>query len=312
MAVVAGIDVGKANLDVSISEGPVFRFENTAKGIAKLLKHLKEQDTTMAVCESTGGYERLLVSRLRKTEIRMDIAHPSRVRAFARACGYEAKTDPQDALVLSRFGQVFPEQTPPGWELEPELEELQDLLRRRRQLVEQRVQELGRLDKGVAPAVAKSTKRHIVWLEKEIARLNQEYQAALQSSAPMARRAALYRTVPGVGALTAATLVAHLPELGHWDSKALTSLVGVAPWSRDSGQKRGQRAIRGGRRVVRRALYICAWSVIRVDGQIRRFYQSLRQRGKPGKVALVAVMRKLLLQLNVVARRGTPWVAQTA
>ena len=286
MAVVAGIDVGKANLDVSISEGPVFRFENTAKGIAKLLKHLKEQDTTMAVCESTGGYERLLVSRLRKTEIRMDIAHPSRVRAFARACGYKAKTVPQDALVLSRFGQVFPEQTPPGWELEPELEELQDLLRRRRQLVEQRVQELGRLDKGVAPAVAKSTKRHIVWLEKEIARLNQEYQAALQSSAPMARRAALYRTVPGVGALTTATLVAHLPELGHWDSKALTSLVGVAPWSRDSGQKRGQRAIRGGRRVVRRALYICAWSVIRVDGQIRRFYQSLRQRGKPGKVAL--------------------------
>ena len=239
MAVVAGIDVGKANLDVSISEGPVFRFENTAKGIAKLLKHLKEQDTAMAVCESTGGYERLLVSRLRKTEIRMDIAHPSRVRAFARACGYEAKTDPQDALVLSRFGQVFPEQTPPGWELERELEELQDLLRRRCQLVEQRVQELGRLDKGVAPAVAKSTKRHIVWLEKEIARLNQEYQAALQSSAPMARRAALYRTVPGVGVLTAATLVAHLPELGHWDSKALTSLVGVAPWSRDSGQKRG-------------------------------------------------------------------------
>ena len=114
-----------------------------------------------------------------------------------------------------------------------------------------------------------------------------------------------------MGALTAATLVAHLPELGHWDSKALTSLVGVAPWSRDSGQKRGQRAIRGGRRVVRRALYICAWSVIRVDGQIRRFYQSLRQRGKPGKVALVAVMRKLLLQLNAVARRGTPWVAQT-
>ena len=174
-SVVAGIDVGKANLDVSISEGPVSRFENTAKGIAKLLKHLKE----------------------------------------------------------------------------------------------------------------------------------------LQSSAPMARRAALYRTVPGVGALTAATLVAHSPELGHWDSKALTSLVGVAPWFRGSGQKRGQSAIRGGRRVVRRALYICAWSVIRGDGQIRRFYQSLRQRGKPGKVALVAVMPKLLLQLNAVARRGTPWVAQT-
>ena len=247
----------------------------------------------MAVCESTGGYERLLVSRLRKTEILMDIAHPSRVRAFARACGYEAKTDPQDALVLSRFGQVFPEQTPPGWELEPELEELQDLLRRRRQLVEQRVQELGRLDKGVAPAVAKSTKRHIVW--------------------PRLIRRASHgptRRTPGpcrVWELDRRHAGSPL-ELGQGQQSSDLS-GGRAPWSRDSGQKRGQRAIRGGRRVVRRALYICAWSVIRVDGQIRRFYQSLRQRGKPGKVALVAVMRKLLLQLNAVAR--PPWVAQT-
>ena len=121
-------------------------------------------------------------------------------------------------------------------------------------MVEQRVQELNRLDKGVSFGVAKSTKRHIAWLDKEIAQLDKEYQEALQSSAPLARLAALYRTVPGVGPLTAAILVAHLPELGHWDSKALTSLVGLAPWSRDSGQKRGQRAIRGGRGIVRKAL----------------------------------------------------------
>ena len=127
----------------------------------------------------------------------------------------------------------------------------------------------------------------------------------------MARRAALYRTVPGVGALTAATLVAHLPELGHWDSKALTSLVGVAPWSRDSGQKRGQRAIRGGRRVVRRALVHLR--VVSAPG--RRPNTSLLSKPAPaweaGQSSLVAVMRKLLLQLNAVARRGTPWVAQT-
>ena len=186
------------------------------------------------------------------------------------------------------------------------------MLGRRRQFVEQRVQEMSRLDKGVSHAVARSTRRHIAWLEKEIAWLDQEYQAALQSSAPMAQGAALYRTVPGVGPLTAAILVAHLPELGHWDGKALTSLVGLAPWSRDSGQKRGQRAIRGGRGVVRRALYLCAWSVIRVDGELRRFYQGLRQRGKPGNVAVVTVMRKLLLQLNAIARRETPWVRQVA
>ena len=102
-----------------------------------------------------------------------------------------------------------------------------------------------------------------------------------------------------------------LPELGQWDSKALTSLVGLAPWSRDSGRKRGQRAIRGGRGMVRKALYLCACSVIQIEGELRRFYQNLRQRGKPGNVALVAVMRKLLLQLNALARRGTPWVPST-
>ena len=125
-----------------------------------------------------------------------------------------------------------------------------------------------------------------------------------------AARAALYRTVPGIGPLTAATLVAHLPELGHWDSKALTSLVGLAPWSRDSGKKRGHRAIRGGRGLVRRALYMCAWAVILHDSEVRRFYDRIRHRGKPGNVAVVAVMRKILFQLNVVARRGTPWVPQ--
>ena len=125
------------------------------------------------------------------------------------------------------------------------------------------------MDKVVSPAVAESTNRHIAWLEEEITKLDKEYQELLQNSAALTQRAALYRTVPGVGILTAAILVAHLPELGLLDPKALASLVGVAPWSRDSGNKRGQRSIRGGRRVVRRALYICTWSVIRVDGEMR-------------------------------------------
>ena len=312
MTMVAGIDVGKANLDVSVSGGPVLRFDNTASGITKLRKHLQEHDTTLAVCEPTGGYERLLTSRLRETAIAVHVVHPGRVRAFAKACGYEAKTDPLDAQVLSRYGEVFPEADTWEPETDPQREELRDLLRRRRQFVDQRVQELGRLDKGISAAIAKSTRRHIAWLEKEIARLEKEYQAVLQDNATLAARAALYRTVPGIGPLTAATLVAHLPELGHWDSKALTSLVGLAPWSRDSGKKRGHRAIRGGRGLVRRALYMCAWAVIRHDSEMRRFYDRLRQRGKPGNVAVVAVMHKILLQLNAVARRGTPWVPQDA
>ena len=312
MTTIAGIDVGKANLDVSISGGQVARFDNTTAGITKLLEHLQENDTALAICEPTGGYERLLTSRLRETDISVQVVHPGRVRAFAKACGYEAKTDPLDAQVLSRYGEVFPGADTWEPETDPHREELKDLLRRRRQFVDQRVQEKGRLDKGVSATIAKSTKRHIAWLEKEIARLEEEYQAVLQGNATLAERAVLYRTVPGVGPLTAATLVAHLPELGHWDSRALTSLVGLAPWSRDSGKKRGHRAIRGGRGLVRKALYMCAWAVIRHDSEMRRFYDRLRERGKPGNVAVVAVMRKILLQLNAVARRGTPWVPQDA
>ena len=116
--------------------------------------------------------------------------------------------------------------------------------------------------------------------------------------------------MPGIGPLTAANQVAHLLELGHWDSKALTFLVGLATWSRDSGKKRGHRAIRGGRRLVRRALYMCAWAVIRHGSEVRRFCDRLRHRGKPGNVAVVAIVRKILLQLNAVAHRGTPWVPQ--
>ena len=268
--------------------------------------------TALALCEPTGGYERLLTSRLHKCEIAVQVVHPGRVRAFAKACGYEAKTDPLDAQVLARYGEVFPEADTWEPDTDPHRQELKDLLRRRRQFIDQRVQEKGRLDKGISTTIARSTKRHIAWLEKEIARLDREYQVVLKDNPALAELANLYRTVPGVGPLTAATLVAYLPELGHWDSKALTSLVGLAPWSRDSGKKRGHRAIRGGRGLVRRTLYMCAWATIRHDSEMRRFYDRLRQRGKPGNVSVVAVMRKILLQLNAVARRGTPWVPQAA
>ena len=306
MVIVAGIDVSKATLDVSVSEGDVIGFNNTGKGVTSLLKHVERQGVSKAVCESTGGYERLIVSRLRESGFTVQVAHPLRVRAFARACGYEAKTDPLDAQVLSRYGQVFIESD--TLEPEPDRDELRQVLNRRRQMVEQRVQERNRLDKGLSASARKSTERHIRWLGKEIERLDAEYKELLTNNFKLRRLADLYCSVPGVGELTAAVLVAYLPELGQRDGSALTSLVGLAPWSRDSGKKRGIRSIRGGRSTVRRALYICAWSVLRVEGELRHFYRRLREHGKPGKVALVAVARKLLLQLNAVARRGTPWV----
>ena len=310
MTVVAGVDVSKATLDVSISEGDVCRFENSGKGVSDLLEHVALQGVSKVVCESTGGYERLLVKRLREGGVSVQVAHPFRVRAFARACGVEAKTDPLDAQVLSRYGLVISDFDADPPDPEPEREELRQLLGRRRQLVDDRVRELNRLDKGLSTSAEKSTRRHLRWLDKEIDRLDKEYKELLKRSASLSETVELYQTVPGVGQLTAATLVAYLPELGQRDGRTLTSLVGLAPWSRDSGQKRGNRSIRGGRGTVRRALYICAWIVLRIEGDLRDFYQRLRKRGKPGKVAVTAVARKLLMQLNAVARRRTPWVKQ--
>ena len=232
------------------------------------------------------------------------------MRAFARACGTEAQTDLLDAQVLARFGAAFPPAAAPP--ADPAREALRDLLGRRRQLVHDRVQERNRLEKGLTGPIEQSTRRHLAWLDQEIPWLEGHIRQTLQRSPHLARRAQLYGSVRGVGELTAAILTAYLPELGQASSQALTALVGLAPWARDSGRQRGHRAIRGGRGTVRRALYLAALAAVRHDGSLRRFYRRLRERGKPGKVALVAVMRKLLLHLNAVARRGTPWIEEHA
>ena len=306
MKAVVGIDVGKRKLDVSVSQGPARSFANTAEGIAALLNWIASQDASEAVCEPTGRYEREVVRRLEESGLPVHVAHPNKVRNFARAAGHEAKTDVLDARVLSHYGEVFNlarRQPDDGAG-----QELKDLLKRRKDLVDQRVQERNRLEKGLSGGARRSTERHVAWLDEEIGRMDEEYREALNRNAQLSETAALYRSVPGVGELTAASLVAYLPELGKCDGKALTALVGLAPWSRDSGAQRGYRSIRGGRGAVRRVLYLAALSAVRHNEELGRFYRGLRKRGKTGKVALVAVMRKLLLVLNAVAHRGTPWV----
>lgn len=312
MTAVSGIDVGEANLDVSVSRGPVVRFDNSASGITKLLQRLQDPDTVPAACGPTGGCERRLTSRPHPSEIAVPVDHPGRVRAFAEACVYEAKTDPPDAQVLARHAAVFPEADTREPATDPHRQEMKDLLPRRRQFIDQRVQEKSRLDQGVSATIPRSTQRHIAWPEKETDRLDQEYQAVHKDNPTLAERVDLYCSVPGVGPLSAPTLVTHPPELGLWDSKALTSLAGLAPWSRDSGKERGHRAGKGGCGLVRRTLYMGAWAVIRHDREMRCFYDRPRQRGKPGNVAVVPVMRKSLLQLNTVAGKGTPWALQNS
>ena len=308
---VAGIDVGKQELAVSVARGPVRRFPNTGVGLTAVLAWIREQAVTHVVCEATGGYERVVVQRVRVTDLAMSVAHPTKVRAFARAVGQGAKTDPLDAQILAHYGEVF--DLPVEAAQEEASAEVRALLGRRQQLLDQRTQELNRLEKGVRGRVKQSCQRHLAWLDKELKHLEDEYQQAIEARPALAERAALYQSVRGVGLLTAATLLAYVPELGQGSGKALTALVGLVPWAADSGTHRGYRAIRGGRGLVRRAFYMAALSVIRTDTDwLGRCYQRLRQRGKPGKVALVAVMRKLLLRLHAIARRGTPWAPEGA
>jgi transposase len=306
---VAGIDVGKYFLDVSVSEGKIKRYENSEQGVQELLSWLIHSEVTHAVLESTGGYERLLVTELRSSVIEVHSAHPNKVRAFAKSCGHQAKTDQLDAKVLSRYGQIF--ELPPLVVWDKNRQQLQSLLRRRNQLIAQRTQELNRLEKRAGNEVEMSCERHITWLDSEIAELETRYDELLKEAKELLKQATLYQSVKGIGYLTACTLVAELPELGEFSNSAITALVGLAPWACDSGKQHGYRRIRGGRAIVRKALYMAALSAIRYNLEIKQFYQALRKRGKAGKVAVVAVMRKLLLQLNAIAKRGTPWQERT-
>ena len=257
---VAGLDVGKQAVAVSIARGPVRRFPNTAAGRTAGLAWVRGQAVTHVVCEATGGHERLVVQRLRGTEVAVTVAHPPKVRAFARAVGQGAKTDPLDAQILAHYGEMF--ERPVETAQEEASAEVRALLGRRQQLLEQRTQEQNRLEKGLQGRVKKSCQRHLAWLDKELKQLEEEYQHALQAKPALAARAALYQSVRGVGLLTAATLLAYVPELGQGSGKALTALVGLVPWAADSGTHRGYRAIRGGRGLVRRALYMAHGGVV--------------------------------------------------
>ena len=197
MKVVAGIDVGKKQLVVSVAKGPSRSFDNAPKGIAALLRFIRKEGAAVAVCEATGGYERPLVSHLRRKDVSVCVAPPNKVRSFAHALGYQAKTDAIDAIVLSHYGEVANLSIMPA--ADPAHEQLKELLTRRKQLVNQKVQEANRLSKSLATGVRKSTERHLKWLDKEIKRLDKEYRKILQKNPHLSHPADLYQSVPGIG-----------------------------------------------------------------------------------------------------------------
>lgn len=306
--VVVGVDVSKATLDVAVlPSSDEFQVGNDAAGIEVLSKRLKAANAHLVVMEATGGYETALATALIGSGFRVAVVNPRQIRDFAKATGRLAKNDRIDAQVIAAFGQA----------IDPEIRalpdedarELQALLVRRTQLVAMRVQEVNRL--GLAQsAMRKGIKKHIAWLEKEIEQLDIDLTAGLRSSPAWRAKDELLRSLKGIGPVTSGTLLVGLPELGQLDRRAIAALVGLAPFNRDSGIMRGRRSIYGGRSRIRTLLYMAATTAIRSNPVIKAFYERLKSRGKPHKVAMVACMRKMLTILNAMVRDGAPWTPE--
>lgn len=300
-----GIDVAKDHLDVAVAGGTVVeRYAYTADGLKQLLVQLQPIPAAQIILEATGGLEVRLMSELWAAQLPVSRINPKRVREFAKASGRYAKTDRLDARLLAQFGVALqPAATPlPS----AQTQTLAAWVSRRRQLVDMRSMELNRRV-SATPTLRPSLDKHIAWLDAEIAALEGDIDDFIQGTPEWAAKDALLQSVPGIGPLTARTLLADVPELGTIDRKQVAALVGVAPFCHDSGYRRGQRFIHGGRRNVRNVLYMATLSATRYNPTIRTFYQRLRQAGKQKKVALVACMRKLLTILNAMLRDNQPW-----
>ena len=253
---------------------------------------------------ATGGYEAALVAALATARLPIVVANPRQVRDFAKATGQLAETDTIDAQVLALFAErVRPE---PRALPDDALTALEDLLTRRRQLVEMLTAEKNRLRLARGP-VRRDLQQHIRFLERRLREVDDDLHTAIKASPVWRVKDDLLQSVPGVGRVVSLTLLAQLPELGRISHKEIAALVGVAPLARDSGTLRGKRLVYGGRAPVRAVLYMAALVASRRNPVIRAFYERLRAAGKPAKVALTACMRKLLTILNAIARDGRPW-----
>lgn len=303
---VVGLDVSKDWVDGCVLPSEQhWQLPHDAADIARLIAQLHELAPRLIVLESTGGYQRVLAAELDTAGLPVVVVNPRQVRHFAKATGRLAKTDRLDALVLAQFALVVQPQRRPI--ADASAQELQALVARRRQLQGMRVAEANRLETA-HPAVIADLERHLAWLEQELAALEARMDALISASPQWRAKRELMESMPGVGVTIARTLLAELPELGTLEGKQLAALVGVAPFNVDSGYRLGQRRIWGGRAAVRAHLWMAALVASRYNPVIRAFYQRLRAKGKPKKVALTACMRKLLVILNAMVRDGTLFV----
>jgi transposase len=307
--ITVGIDVSKDRLDIVVRpSGEVFAVERNAAGLESLIARLRVVSPHLVALEATGGFETVAAAALASAGLPIVVVNPAQVRAFAKALGQRAKTDPIDAAVIAHFAEATKPEVRPLPDEATRL--LSDLVARRRQIIEMIGAERQREKRITLPRVKKSIGRLIAALEKELASLDAEIDDAVRGSPAWRAKEDLLSSVPSVGPVIARTLIAELPELGQLGRRQIAALVGLAPFTRQSGQWRGKSFIGGGRTAVRTVLYMGAMVARRHNPVLRAFFERLVAAGKPKMVALIAVARKLLVILNAIIRDNRPW--QTA
>jgi transposase len=308
--VYVGIDTSKAQLEVAIGQTIAPPVDNTRAGIGTLIARLPK-DVALVVIESTGCYSQLAANLLAAAGYRVAVVQPGRIKHYARSQGLLAKTDRIDARIIAQFGEHSP-----GLVIYQEPSEARKRLRalvdRRDQVVEDRVREENRLEACLDTTIQKHLKASIARLRKADVQLARHIDALIKADGEMSAIFTILESMKGVGSLTAANLLAHLPELGCVNRQEIAALAGVAPYNNDSGPRQGQRSIYGGRQRVRSAMHMAAVSASRHDENMASFYRRLLDRGKPTKVALVAVVRKMLIKLNGLVADYRKTIAQPA
>ena len=308
-SIFVGIDVSKDRLDVAVRpSGEVFFVERNARGLERLVSRLRELSPHIIALEATGGFETVVAAALAGAGLPVVIVNPAQIRAFARAIGRHAKTDPIDADVIAHFAEATKPQVRPLPDEATRV--LADLVTRRRQIIEMIWAERQREQRITVLRLKKSIARLLKALEKELASLDADIDDAVRGSPAWREKEDLLASVPGVGPVIARTLIAELPELGQLGRKEIAALAGLAPFTRQSGQWRGKSFIAGGRVAVRSILFMGALVAKKHNPVLKAFFDRLVAAGKPKMVALVAVARKLLTILNAILRDGRPW--QTA
>ena len=300
-----GIDVARDYLDVaSYPRGTAWRVPNTRTGHAALVQRVRPQPPARLVLEASGGYERAVVTALSAAGLPVVVVNPRQGRDFARSRNILAKTDALDAQVLARFAA----EVRPVVRAQPDAatQYLHDLVTRRRQLLVMRGAEQQR-GRQASAALRPDIAALVAHLTCLLAQLDTQIARAVQATPTLRTRAAWLQSIPGIGPVASATLLAELPELGTLNRKQVAALVGVAPFNRDSGAWRGRRAVWGGRASVRAVLYMATLTATRANPTIRACFQRLVRAGKPFKVVLTACMRQLLVLCNSLCRQQSPW-----